>query len=1243
MSSITDIKQRILVLAAAQFQEFCDTLLHKMGYGVVHGLGMKSGTGNTTIGNPDTYFRNENGKYILVAYTIQQSKIYSKLKEDIDKCLDPSKTGLDVADIEEIICCHTSSNLSAGDDKKLHDLCESQGIALTIFGIDEIANQVHNRYRSLAKDYLGINIDTNQILRIDDFITQYDANGISAPLNTVFQYRENEKNDIINSLQEHSIVIVTGKAGVGKTRLVLETARAFAITHKYKLLCVKNNNLGIYNDLVSATEQTDKYLFFIDDANELSELSLILAYTIKEYVVKIIVTVRDYAKEKVIDEVKKYTKPKIIEVLSFLDDEIKGFLNENLKIRNEDYVKQIIQIAEGNPRIAYMAGRLAVEKQNLSAINDVSQLYDAYYEKYVDETLGSDKNLCFVAGILSIVNAIVLDQISVFQDLIDNYGISLNDFKEKILQLSKLEVVEIKLDQVATLSDQCLSNYLLYYIFFHRKIIPLSTVLEIGYKYFRNGVIKSVNIILNLFKSEETSKYCKQEILKVWDNFKKNHDRCFENYVKDFHVFRPEEAFLLAQEKIEAINSEEINIFDVDFSKKVSCHEETILSYLTGYGFSDNLELVMELLLYYSGKNEETLVSGYKWLVNCYGFDLLAHRYNYSTQRKISAYLYNAITKGNDVAMAVGFQWAKYALAFSFQPTKLERENKFVVYNLKVKNEEGVNIYRQDCWNILISLAAKDIWHDKVLMYLDDYSKEIHEEIDRNVVIGDSKHIHILLSILECNRISFLTVIQRILFSSEKLNIEYDEKWTKLLSEKKLDLDLYWLLGDDYFCSDLAYEEYEVRRSYQITEYGKKLSLPQIPNLVQNLNEILLDVTSEQDAYNINQGIELMIQQLDDACLQEFLNSFIQYGANISIHPGIVLKKLNQTSDSVLLLSQLKEADFPQKNEWLFNYFNTLPEERVSLEMLGEFKQFLRSDLNKITISSSYRGLRVLDKFLSIEPNIYPIVCSLIYGKREYSNIIVELYFKQLFHYQTYSPEELLVLFKSNLTLLQEIYFYMIKTVKSEDYKGIFLIKFLSLEDKWLHKYAQFYCKYSDNNIDYDYCRNIALWKSENFMKYFDYIFYYSIQEGMNSLSRKYTIKKILTYVKNEELVKQHQQEWLVHIIIENSSSNLINTIFEIVCELNEDIRRKAIESFLNSNPDFESFKKLPLIPEHWERIGSIVPAYQKQIDFLESINTLVPGVKFLKHKDRIKKEIELLQKMKKKEEVEEISRSLYM
>ncbi|WP_074580754.1 PhoH family protein [Streptococcus gallolyticus] len=636
MSSITDIKRRIIELGPAEFQEFCDTFLSKKGCGNVHGYGMKAGTGKTTKGNPDTYFRKENGKYAFVAYTMQEQGIYSKIKEDVEKCLDISKTGIETADIEEIICCHTSSNLNAGDDKKLHDFCEEQGVHLTIYGVDEIANQVYSFYPSLAT-YLGLSIDTNQILSLDDFVIQCDANGMSAPLRTNFRFRISEKEKIINALLENNVVVVTGKAGVGKTRLALEAIKEFSNSNGYKLLCVKNNNLSLYEDLVSATEQRGKYLFFIDDANELAELSHVLEYVTKGYLgyeVRIIATVRDYAKGNVISEIKNYVNPYITMIEPLKDDEIISFLDENLGIKNLNYIEKIVKISKGNPRMAYMAGKLALEKETLSAIKDVSQLYDAYYRKYVDNALGEDNDLCLTAGILAVINTVILNDLSALQGIFKYYGISNEVFTRKVRQLSQLEVVEIHLNQVASLSDQCLANYMLYYVFFQRKILPLGEVLEIGYRYFRNSVIRSVNTILNFFESDATKEYCREEILKVWEKLKISNDDCYEKFVEDFHLFKPEEGFLLVKERIDKLGHEQFNPLSIDFRENQYIMNDRLLNLLLGYNYSDNINYVIELLIEYCSKSSKNLILGSDWLKNNYGIDIYSYRYDYYSQKK---------------------------------------------------------------------------------------------------------------------------------------------------------------------------------------------------------------------------------------------------------------------------------------------------------------------------------------------------------------------------------------------------------------------------------------------------------------------------------------------------------------------------------------------------------------------------------------------------------------------------------
>ena len=187
MTEITDVKSRIIQLSPAIFEEFCSTLLYKEGHRNIYELGIKAGTGKTKTGNPDTYSRQNNGKYTFVVFTTQQNNIYEKLLEDINKCFYLVDKEFPVDKIETIICCHTSSNLKVIEDNKLHEFCNKKGVNLEIYGIDKIANLVYNDHPELMIS-LNLSINTNQILTIDDFIKLNDNNLMTAPLNTVFLF-----------------------------------------------------------------------------------------------------------------------------------------------------------------------------------------------------------------------------------------------------------------------------------------------------------------------------------------------------------------------------------------------------------------------------------------------------------------------------------------------------------------------------------------------------------------------------------------------------------------------------------------------------------------------------------------------------------------------------------------------------------------------------------------------------------------------------------------------------------------------------------------------------------------------------------------------------------------------------------------------------------------------------------------------------------------------------------------------
>ena len=59
-----------------------------------------------------------------------------------------------------------------------------------------------------------------------------------------------------------------------------------------------------------------------------------------------------------------------------------------------------------------------------------------------------------------------------YENLLEVYGMTCDEFEENIRQLAEKEVAEIQLGQVAKLTDQCFSNYMLYYVFIEKKMVP---------------------------------------------------------------------------------------------------------------------------------------------------------------------------------------------------------------------------------------------------------------------------------------------------------------------------------------------------------------------------------------------------------------------------------------------------------------------------------------------------------------------------------------------------------------------------------------------------------------------------------------------------------------------------------------------------------------------------------------------------------------------------------------------------
>lgn len=1064
-------------------------------------------------------------------------------------------------------------------------------------------------------------------------------------MSTKFQFRENEYNEIYAKLDENKVIVIYGKAGTGKTRLTLEVARNYSKDNNYKLYCIKSNDMAIAEDFATYISTTEKYLIFIDDANELIQLKYILEYLNMDYMnynIKLIMTVRDYAKQKVLQDIHDYTRPYLIKIDRFSDEEIKKFLNVNMDINNENYIDHIIRIAEGNPRIAYMAGKLAKEEQKLSAIKDATELYKNYYDKYLKQSLiTTDKKMCLSAGIISLLHTINMENLNLLEDIFKLANITKDDFCNSINKLFTMEFLEIKYNKVARITDQCLSNYMLYYTFFLRRYVEFSFILDIGFKHFRNGVIKATGILWNIFSSRDVREYLKKQINEVWDKYSKEDEQLYADFIKQFHDFRPEEALLFIKDKIDDDYSKEVDINNIDFTKNIYGINNSVLLMMTGYRYSDLLPEAIDLVLNYTAKRQDIVLETFELFKTYYSVNKYSYQNDYYTEKIISTKLVQHI---NDSAIYKLFiHIGEHLLSLKFTPTELEYGNKMVMYRIPVRCTEGSKKYRKLLWSKLINLSNNTRYEKDILYILNKYSYGWLDEIDTDMLSYDLSFIYqILEKLKDKNHLIVAKIYDQLSEKCKKYNIVMTEDFEDIL--KTSEWKIYSLFSKKIFDKDLDYVENDRLNEEKIKQYSCSVCNSDIEKIISISNNIVTQLTDEE--WNINHSLNIFAEGLfgDYNKLMYFLKGYFDYGNKLDIAPFNILKKLSEYIDYSDIYELICKENFKQKNYWQYAFFEILPESEINNEYLHKLLSFFKSKSDEYITKSTFRSLRILDKFISIDKNIYCTVSNIIYNKKNHNKFIVDIYFRLLFNKHTYCPDELIEFYNSHLELLKKIYFFMLNYNNNEDYSGEFIKNFIRADNTWLISYIE-YMNNNLNNHDLDVHERInSCWECENYIEIFDYIFYSFVEKDEIFIWRlKEVFRNLLIHQANQCKKANRQQEWIFHIINENySNKHNIIILFEILSELGEKIRKESIVLFVSLNKDFNVFKELSLEASHWGGCGSMIPYMQKRIEFYKSLLPYFTGLDYLKHKKLIKDKIKIWEERIEKEQVDEIFEELY-
>ena len=231
-----------------------------------------------------------------------------------------------------------SGKLTTHEIESLREICSSRDVQLDQYSLDSLALSIQNDYPVLAERYLGIELDTGQLLSIDDFIGCYESSPLTTSISNKILFQKDTLESKKELLKASNFLLISGAAGTGKTLFSVNLARMMLEEQPaLKVYCLFYKGVDLHRDITAYFSEPGDYLIFIDDANRLDNRLDYILYYLNELDerrrFRIIATVRDYARNTVIEKVNQFTELHEHEVRPLTDEQIKDLIVELFEIK----------------------------------------------------------------------------------------------------------------------------------------------------------------------------------------------------------------------------------------------------------------------------------------------------------------------------------------------------------------------------------------------------------------------------------------------------------------------------------------------------------------------------------------------------------------------------------------------------------------------------------------------------------------------------------------------------------------------------------------------------------------------------------------------------------------------------------------------------------------------------------------------------------------------------------------------
>lgn len=1195
MSKYSYINNILTGIDQARFQRVCNHFLQSEYVGDLHTPGTVDGKDKTRKGKPDTYIIQPNGSYVIAEVTTKDDRdtkgFQKKLRDDLLDCLNFQSLDITDSQVNEIVLCCNSSTLELNYVDELRKLTQTYNIPLRVVGLESLVIYLSGRGKVFAKDYLNIPFNSGQVLTKSEFLEQYGVKNLSTPLNNPLIGRDKEIETLLEEVEAHSIIVVKGAPGVGKSKLCMEVIdRYLENNNNYIAYYIFPKSQSINEDLISFLEPGNSYLLFIDDANRQTQnlLSSVNQLIESGSNIKIIVTVRDYAKEDVLKIVRQLDHT-VLEIQNLPDDNLRTILfNEPFTLETRELIDRIVNISEGNPRLAIMAANSVKGNSNLELLNDVTSIYEAYFQTIIDDTeVFKDSLILKVIGIVSFFYTIDLED-DIDKTIIKSFQISFPDFVEAAHYLEELEIIEL-FENTIKISEQVLSTYFFYVVFIKHRLLDLSILF---YNYFKSHYRRIKDIFLPAL-----SAFGVQRVLTPYRNLILDYYLSIQNSktegVQFFEVFGRYYlsnmfTFLDKQIAILPTSSAYVDFKIGSSNNSLSINDLLFRLFEKVYDSQNKQELILalELSVKYILKAPELFSALVSKLKEAFFPSLNDSKHGFVRQETIYQFFEERVNK--NYIFKVLYYYVNSGILLS---------NNYI--NTFYSEINGI-------WSLESNIVIKRL---QFLRYIDDNFKEDYElcydllvhYLDRRQQSND-----VLLAIDEPKLIViFENHFKEKHFDGCYLVHEFCKKiynQTNFPSNKMLDLREDFNNKEFRLFQFLVYDRNNFRRRREKPSDWQRIDQLKTRFIrrkvkIRTLNDFedffeqvaIIDSFKYSNRFMLYPGVATVIDntfqvnfELGFDCLCYYLSK----GNILKYYPGrlfsIVFKEYPEHSRR--FLSLLMQFNYHSKQAWLGRYFDIIPAHLIDNQIFQELIDFFKNLNGSIEIYHEQYS-----QYLIVEPRTVTILLEILIEKSKQNND-----FKYTLVADFFSKNPHLI--ETSLELCKTAYLQQEKFDVQYDHDATELFALLAYDRRFIYDFVD----YSFNNYRDSYRSSHKsfnrIWEFENAEEIVSncllQITKYESTGYFDRLGNRF-------FFQLSEIDQERADKMLLKLITDYSSDrSMLNTIFDIYRNVLKDYYYPAIQYFMVLNNDVELFKNVQWINNHFSSSGNQIWADFKAIEY---------------------------------------------